>query len=200
VESSKRTAHNRYPVELEQAIVAAYAAGEPSTVIAKKYGVCAQTVFNMAKRADIEGRSYSFGCNKFPLDESFFDDINCEDRAYWLGFVAADGAVFKTNAFCMTLAEKDADHLYRFAEAIKSGHAIKRFTRDGRGYAKFGFNSSHVAKSLSRFGIVPRKSKTLPFPQLPISVEHHFMRGYVDGDGCFYGAATQPGPPTPDST
>lgn len=45
-----------------------------------------------------------------------------------------------------------------------------------------------MINDLKRFGIGPRKSFTYVMPEWMIShpLRHHFLRGYVDGDGCFY--------------
>jgi hypothetical protein len=35
-------------------------------------------------------------------------------------------------------------------------------------------------------GIIPRKTKVLQWPvDLPLELDRHFMRGYLDGDGCW---------------
>ncbi len=38
---------------------------------------------------------------------------------------------------------------------------------------------------LAQYGIIPRKTNTIRFPDLPEGLERHFVRGYFDGDGGF---------------
>lgn len=40
-----------------------------------------------------------------------------------------------------------------------------------------------MARALERIGIRPRKSKTIPWPDLPVEFLSSFVRGLVDGDG-----------------
>ena len=58
---------------------------------------------------------------KYVIDHHFFDEIDTEEKAYWLGFITADGNVMQTktgSTLRVILAVKDAGHLERMnAEA-----------------------------------------------------------------------------------
>ena len=46
-------------------------------------------------------------------------------------------------------------------------------------------NSKHISDVLNNFGVIPNKSLHLSFPDwLDESLYSHFLRGYMDGDGC----------------
>lgn len=47
---------------------------------------------------------------KYKFDENFFENIDTEEKAYWLGFIYADGAVFK-RTLSIRLSTKDIHHL-----------------------------------------------------------------------------------------
>ena len=49
--------------------------------------------------------------------------------------------------------------------------------------------SPHMAASLLKIGLMPRKTAIIRVPQLPVHLEPHFFRGYFDGDGSVF--ATQ---------
>jgi hypothetical protein len=42
-----------------------------------------------------------------------------------------------------------------------------------------------MVADLEKWGVVPRKTFTLPWPSLPGELMRHYLRGYFDGDGCF---------------
>ncbi|UYZ23301.1 LAGLIDADG family homing endonuclease [Mesobacillus jeotgali] len=65
---------------------------------------------------------------KFLLDENFFGKITTEEKAYWLGFILADGSVSKENrrnCITLSLSRKDKEHLYKFKKSIKATYDIK---------------------------------------------------------------------------
>lgn len=66
--------------------------------------------------------------NKIKMDETFFSVIETEEKAYWLGFIAADGCIRKNKSgsyeLSIHLAEKDIEHLAAFKSAIQSDHKI----------------------------------------------------------------------------
>jgi len=61
----------------------------------------------------------SLAHRKYNLDESFFTRIDNEEKAYWLGFFAGDGAITDENRLRLKLATKDKAHLKKFKEIVK---------------------------------------------------------------------------------
>lgn len=129
------------------------------------------------------------------FDEHIFDCIDTEEKAYWLGFLYADGYVSSTrNKICLCLCEKDLNHLEKFRQFIKAKrfcritkHTTKLNNKEFVNY-KIGFGSKHIKETLVSLGCTPKKSLTLTFPNLNIFTSYNyiyaFIRGYVDGDGC----------------
>ncbi len=135
--------------------------------------------------------------------KDFFEKINSEEKAYWLGFLYADGCVRyrnnKTSAECyLGICEKDLSHLEKFKNSINYSGDIKVRR------AKTKFNNSNTVcisvcskkfvQDLINKGCVPAKSLIIKFPdkeQVPENLIKHFIRGYFDGDGSvscsFYG-------------
>ncbi len=127
------------------------------------------------------------------FSEDYFDAIDTEPKAYWLGFLYADGAnCDKARNVSLSLAEVDRDHIVRFQRVIDSDHKI--FVKHSSGFAGspihcLVLHSTYLCASLARQGCTPRKSLTLQFPtpeQVPPHLLRHFVRGYFDGDGSFY--------------
>ena len=120
------------------------------------------------------------------VDERFFRLIDTDEKAYWLGFLMADGC--NTNRVVMLgLATKDADHVRRFAAAVKSTAPIKSRTNNfGNTYTAINVCSVQMCADLSLHGVVKAKSKIAAFPKLPLKWQAAFVRGVFDGDGCIH--------------
>jgi hypothetical protein len=129
-----------------------------------------------------------------------FDIIDTEEKAYWLGFLAAD-ATIGYGQLQLRLAEKDLDHLLKFKNFIGVNYNITRCESDlnednnddsnyeGKifvGY-QYAVSSKKFVASLARHGLVRKKSLILQFPTtIKSELIHHYIRGLIDGDGSFY--------------
>ena len=124
---------------------------------------------------------------KYLADFGYFDQINTDEKAYWLGFIAADGTVVRS-AFSVSLAIKDIDHLYRLKKAMKADHPVRTYSYPERRqeFARFLISSKPLVASLGRLGITQNKTFTLCMPPIPRKWIGAFVRGYFDGDGSIY--------------
>lgn len=147
---------------------------------------------NNIKRVRITNSKYSCNHNFFSVDN--------ELSFYWAGFIAADGCAYKrgnSKTLSLSLAEKDLDHLLRFKTDINfDGMIHKSISKHSQTNPKWNdsikrslqISSPQIFTDLERFNIVPNKTKIYTLPDW-IKIHplvHHFMRGYVDGDGSFY--------------
>lgn len=116
-------------------------------------------------------------------DEQYFDQIDTEERAYLLGLLAADGNVTDNNQVSLWVKHEDRALVDLLGTALNlRPYRPKHRTRDDT----YGVVvcSARLARALERHGIVPRKSLTLGWPStVPKTLQHHFMRGLLDGDG-----------------
>lgn len=131
----------------------------------------------------------------YSICDHVFDKIDNEEKAYWLGFLYADGYVSELNSTIeLSLEEKDLSHLEKFRSFL--GLENKPFNKKEKNingqifYSyRLGFNSNEVKNALIKLGCKPNKTFILEFPtnkQVPQNLIHHFIRGYIDGDGCIY--------------
>lgn len=131
------------------------------------------------------------GVKKITLNEKYFDKIDSHDKAYWLGFLFADG--YNSNKdIVIALKDDDIEQLGLFKQDIecnvdikhKSGYnaKTKKITHNER----LCVNSVHMCNSLSRLGMVRCKSKILKFPNIEKQFIPAFIRGVFDGDGCIH--------------
>jgi len=126
---------------------------------------------------------------KYTLNETFFDDINTEEKAYFLGYLFADGYNQKTKGTIrLILSTKDENILNKLSKATSSNNPIKKENRivNGNSYSTSGvyLHSIHMCKTLESHGMTQTKSLTVEFPKINIKYLNHFIRGYFDGDGC----------------
>ncbi|SHJ83986.1 hypothetical protein SAMN02745163_02673 [Clostridium cavendishii DSM 21758] len=126
--------------------------------------------------------------SKYIQDNSYFEKIDTERKAYWLGFLYADGCVFekgeKNKKIIIQLHPDDKNVLEEFLKDINSNRPI---CVDKKGYIFIGISSTKMANDLINLGCIPRKSLVLKFPNedmIPKNLINHFVRGYMDGDGC----------------
>lgn len=124
--------------------------------------------------------SQECGAKTYHWDESFFELIDTEQKAYWLGFIAADGCV-DHKEFRLHISERDVEHLKEFKSAIQSTHPI-HYTANKS--VTFIIGNKKIVKNLNALGIVHRKTLILEYPDIPKRLNRHFIRGVFDGDGC----------------
>lgn len=132
-------------------------------------------------------RKMEFSPRRYSCDHSFFDSIDTEAKAYWLGFIAADGSISSTSdTLVLHLSSKDDEHLENFLAMVQSDHPVKHYTRKEQIMSHLQIQSPNMVQALSEYGVVPRKTLTLTWPkQLDPDLRRHYLRGYFDGDGCF---------------
>lgn len=173
----------------EAEVIGKYKSGVGSTTLGRHYGVTRKTISDILKRNSVERRGPLVGFyRKLEVDEHFFDTINTEAKAYFLGLMFADGYVYDTcNNACVALQEEDRYILSAFSQAVYSKDRTlfldKKNPRWKQQY-RICFHSKILRDALISHGCVPRKSLVLDGPiGVPDSLIHHFIRGFFDGDG-----------------
>lgn len=164
---------------------------------ALKYGINKKTLTKYLKEKGIE-----IVANKgaYSIDESVFEIIDSEEKAYWLGFLYADGYVAtNSNQIGLGLMISDIKHLEKYKNFMKWHGEIRVYKEH-----QFGNKDNHnkkgeemynckviitnekIHRDLVNLGCVPNKSLILQFPsedQVPKEFQTSFVRGYFDGDG-----------------
>lgn len=145
---------------------------------------------------------YKSKYGKYNVNQDYFDVIDNEWKAYWLGFLYADGTNRiayneKTHKMAyslkLCLCAEDKQHLEKFKSSLQSDAPIKdRIAKLNDKYypsCDFGVCNKNICESLQKLGCIPNKSLVLQFPtenQVPSNLIRHFIRGYFDGDGCIH--------------
>ncbi|MGL5068652.1 MAG: hypothetical protein ACRC6T_12720 [Sarcina sp.] len=139
--------------------------------------------FNVSRKIAKRKKEFSF-------DEEFFEKIDSEEKAYWLGFLYADGCLIKKGEhYCvkLQLAKKDRDHIVKFRNSVKSNASVNDYIdKQNCESSRLMLNSKKAFFDLIEKGCGMRKTHELVFPNINQVDERylrHFMRGYFDGDG-----------------
>jgi hypothetical protein len=135
---------------------------------------------------------------KYTFNQDYFEVINTAEKAYWLGFLFADGCVniryqkngnTKGGSVSIQLQREDDYHLRNFVIELQGNmpvrHEIARCNGKEYETARLQIHSIKMCNDLINLGCVPRKSLVLEPPKhLNEKYNHAFIKGYFDGDGC----------------
>lgn len=154
--------------------------------ILKKYNISGPTFQKTIKNQGLElkkvGHSRTYSINK-----DFFKKIDSSEKAYWLGFLYADGYINEDRGkIRLGLASRDREHLNKFKKSLNTDTPIKKSTKiDGEKKYFTSFieiGSVEMVEDLVRLGCHQAKSLLLTKPDIN-KYKLDFIRGYLDGDG-----------------
>ncbi len=180
------TSNKRWDQEKEE-IVGRYKAGEPIKAIARDLGHYHGSVKKRLIDWGVTIRTPTESKAQYAYDTTFFKTIDTHEKAYWLGFIYADGNVYLSeegykHVFQIGLAAADNGHLDKLKSALRD----ERPLYPDKGGERYMINSIPFAQDLMALGVMPRKSLDICFPtsdQVPAQFVNSFMLGYFDGDG-----------------
>ena len=129
--------------------------------------------------------------SKYKYQQDIFETIDTAEKAYWLGFLAADGCNYQREhnaSIILNVHEKDIDHLNKFKEFCGTDAEIKTYIgyegfSNQTSMCKITLNSKKISDDLSNKGILPNKSLILQPPIISEDFYKPFILGYFDGDG-----------------
>lgn len=164
--------------------------------IMKKYNISSPKIHVILKLNNIEITPSAYHKNyKNKVNHDFFNVIDTEEKAYWLGFLYADG--YNDTKFYqieLSLKEEDFEMVNLFKSTLSSSYKIMKRKINLNGKTFYSYRhiiySKKLSKRLEKLGCPKNKSLILKFPDkniVPNNLIHHFMRGYFDGDGCISG-------------
>lgn len=151
--------------------------------LAKKHKISDASVLKILNEAGIN-TEHSNGRNCILPDIHIFNQIDTEEKAYWLGFLYADGSIDKEKrTLSITQMSKGIDILEKFCkflglpiELIKS-----RKARSDEYY--IAISSVVLCEDLVSHGIIPNKTYLGVLPEVSKKLMKDFVRGLWDGDG-----------------
>ena len=153
--------------------------------ISKELNMGEATISKFLKYKNIEIRNRYDKIKDISLNHYFFENIDNEHSAYWLGFIFADGSIINSKSYRLVieLNKIDEDHLKKFIQDINTSHIIKY--RNNRDMCSISINSKNIINDLCSIGCIPNKTVNGYINEELIKKENikDFLRGYLDGDG-----------------
>lgn len=149
------------------------------TTLMREYGVSVRGRFKHAIRSD------------------YFDRIDSFYKAYFLGWLAADGHVrptrdrrdgkddARTGRISLSIQARDCYIVEALRVEIGFSGTVKRVHKGGnrQDQCRLNFCDQHMGQTLLKYGLTPHKSASFQFPDIPEEWISAFILGYFDGDG-----------------
>jgi len=182
--------------------------------IVSKIGRSEKSIFNkmaqlglhLKERTDEEKSLYR---RSYSVDDNYFDLIDSQKKAYWLGWLITDGYVIsilntkrgltKSNRIGFKLVHSDEDIIFDFKKDLKSTFSIE-YTKErsnlilqneevkeikSKKQICLEITSAKMVQDLAKYGIHQNKTYDVVFPkELDSKYYPGFIAGVISGDGC----------------
>jgi hypothetical protein len=156
-------------------------------------------MFPNRNKKGIQQHAFKLNLKYLHYNKDYFENIDTKEKAYWLGFIYADGCVTTQDRVSILLSKNDEDHLQKFADCLESNikiryQTIKKkttefvTTKGNTEACSISIKNTKLQKDLIDKGVTKNKTYNLVFPNsdiLPNEYIKDFIRGYFDGDGCY---------------
>lgn len=174
-----------------------YEQGNSIRVISSKYNIQHKSIRSILIINGYKIRTNAFNSKKYSCDQHYFEDIDTPDKAYWLGFLFADGFVTKDGKFGLSLKSCDEHIIYQLKSDLCSDSPIKKYLTTGGykvgiEYSKLLITDYKMRDDLIKHGVVLNKTNIIIKPNISNDLVRHFIRGYFDGDGSIYKSSKTP--------
>lgn len=159
--------------------------------ICNLYGVSRSVITRIIKELGVIIRQDN---HTYFADYDKFHCIDTAEKAYWLGFIAADGCVFireENASIIINISRKDRSHLEKLKQFMNSNvnivdHIQTAGFSNNTEMSKITFNSIKMAQDFNHIGVTNKKSLTLKPPLIDKQFFLPFILGYFDGDGSIF--------------
>ena len=166
------------------------------SIVAKETGYPRTCITRYAKKYSLYQKKYTRK-NKNNLSKNYFKNIDTENKAYWLGFIMADGCMYEYKGqnkfqFSIKLKHDDIGHLKKFKKCIKFDGKIyegKNIRNNNvNEYCAIKIYDKTFCANLISCGIVKNKTGKEYIPDC-VDEKYYldFIRGFLDGDGTIHG-------------
>ena len=192
---------SKFTEEEKQKIIDLYKTGKTPSQICKEVDSLKdrkpQTLYPILIKAGLYQKKDKNDLRRFKVNDHYFDVIDNEHKAYWLGLLLADGFLSNsghaTESFGISLSIKDKYILEEFVKDLESTYTVKEYIGKSKfensctdfAYAKLLIKSKQIFNKLIEYGFTIKKSYdgVVPEEHIPDNLKIHFIRGYFDGNG-----------------
>lgn len=185
----------KFSDEIINEILQKYDDGQSITSLNKEYHTTKIRDLLIKNNRQVPERRKGIGGakRKCSLNDDYFQELDSKDKAYFLGFIYADGFITKPSTgqaiLGLTLAEiEPIDKFKKYIHTNKKvGYYKKVNSYSDKSYEyKLALNSDKLVSDIEKLGVIERKTLTLTFPNIREDLIPHFIRGYFDGDGSVF--------------
>lgn len=151
--------------------------------IGKKFNCSKQTITRVLKQNNI--KTYKTN-RKYKMNQNYFNKIDSNDKAYWLGLLTADGSVTLKDAITISLQRNDKYLIELFSKYLNSSYLIKdneSLTKSGKtSYMSTLYMTSKImTKDLRDLGLNHNKTLKEIYPNIDDKYFSSYIRGLIDG-------------------
>ena len=180
--------------EFQQIVINLVEEGKTVSEIAKQLGKNMSSVSSVVKRFNLTPKKVYTNT----VYNEFFDIIDTQEKAYLLGFFIADGCINKPSnrsigRFGINQSEDDKEIVQAFKQYLNIPSDIQIVNNQtGAKHRKpqyrIRWTSTYMQKTLEeKYNITSNKTLdsnfAFPIELIPKSLQRHFVRGFIDGDG-----------------
>lgn len=154
--------------------------GETIHNISKNTGIPIMSIYTHFQKNNWEyNKNIPIRQEGYYVDDNYLDNIDSEDKAYFLGWMLSDGGV-KENRLKLKLEQSDEYIIKEMFNKFSRGYKL---TTDKNSKA-MQISSTKMILALKELGCVENKTKIcFKLPNINTNLFRHFVRGYFDGDG-----------------
>lgn len=173
-------AENSKYVELANHFKNDYIKGLSLSEIAANYNVSAQTVLNYLNTLKVDVRNYEESGFDFDINDTYFDSIDSNEKAYVLGCLYANGSFIYTNyskkILKITLPEKNISSIMNCINKFSSKGFEQLESMDKTNGKILRIYSSKIVESITKLGLI----KSLPLDNLETDYVNTFLQAFFD--------------------
>lgn len=121
------------------------------------------------------------------FNQSVFVQIDSPDKAYFFGFLLADGTVDeKRGRLLVEIQKRDVEILKGLKTLLQADHPLKDMGEKRNSY-RLSVQSRQMVSDLAKWGCCQNKHNKVVFPEwMTQNLYPIFLRGYLDGDGSIF--------------
>ena len=175
----------RLTLEQEQEIKNKYEQQAISLLqLQKEYNISYDRIKNIVKDCKTISAAKRLNPN---LQEDYFEKIDSNEKAYWLGWIISDGSITnqpEQNKFQLelTIKQEDEDILHLLEQDLG---VVNKVYPSQQIYRRFSLGCKKIILDLEKLGINQNKTFLVTVPNFDAKFNAAFIRGLFDGDGGF---------------
>jgi hypothetical protein len=154
--------------------------------LSELYNVTQKGILYVLHKKGVKVRSFGEEHRKYDVNENFFETIDTQEKAYCLGFFLSDGYNYTKKGAIEIQQTIDKDIIFKIRELLFNKRKPEIKLNCSKSY-RINVCRKKISEDLEKLGCMQKKTYKVIFPEfLKEKFIPHFIRGYLDGDGCVF--------------